>query len=460
MTDIPTTLDEHTLATIDRWLAYRLWYGRVPGSQVAIGVGGKLIFSRAYGYADLEQRTPMRTDHLFRIASHSKTFTATRILQLVEDGRLGLDDRLGDHLREFAEDVIGEIVIRELLEHTSGLLRDGLDADFWQGVAAFPDRGELVSMVEARTKWSPGELFAYSNLGYGLLGAVIETVTGDSYANQIGRHIIEPLGLTNTAATLPPARAGAYACGYSGLGTEPRRRRIDVGDVQALGAAAGVSSTAEDLVAYFGAHALGDDRLLTDRSKRVMQRTANLIDPRKPDGPTYGLGFAGESIEDHRVVGHGGGFPGHITKTLLDPQDGLVITVLTNAIDGPASSLACGVLKIIDDAREHPVTEPGLGADALVNVGRWRNLWRVIDIGMIGRRLLAIDPTREEPVADVDELEVDGPGRLLIANGGGYGSVGESVIFTEAGDGRRSMRYGAMSFTQFDELPERDDPLT
>ena len=111
MTDISTTLDEHTLATIDRWLGYRLWYGRVPGGQVAIGVGGKSIFSRAYGYADLEQRTPMRTDHLFRIASHSKTFTATRVMQLVEDGRLRLEDRLGDRLREFAEHVVGEIVI-------------------------------------------------------------------------------------------------------------------------------------------------------------------------------------------------------------------------------------------------------------------------------------------------------------------------------------------------------------
>ena len=322
MTDIPTNLDEHTLTTIDRWLVYRLWYDRVPGSQVAIGVGGKVIFSQAYGYADLEQRTPMRTDHLFRIASHSKTFTATRILQLVEDGRLGLEDRLGDHLREFAEDVIGEIVIRELLEHTSGLLRDGLDADFWQGSAAFPDRGELLSMVRARAKWPPGELFGYSNLGYGLLGALIESVTGDSYANQIARHIVEPLGLSNTAATLSPARAGEYAAGYSGLGTESRRHRIEVGDVQALDAAAGVSSTAEDLVAYFGAHTLGDDRLLSDRSKRMMQRTANLIDPRKSDGPTYGLGLAGESIDDHRVVGHGGGFPGHITKTALGSAGG------------------------------------------------------------------------------------------------------------------------------------------
>ena len=460
MAEAPTPIDEHTLSTLDRWLAYRIWYCRVPGAQVAIGVGGKLIFSKVYGYADLEQRTPMRADHLFRIASHSKTFTATRILQLVEAGRLGLEDRLGDHLPELNEDVIGDIMLRELLEHTSGILRDGLDADFWLGSAAFPDRTELIAMAQAGTKWPPGELFGYSNLGYALLGAVIETVTGDSYADQIGRHIIEPLGLVNTAATWPPARADDHAYGYSGLVAESRRRRIEVGDVRALDAAGGVSSTAEDLVSYFSAHTLGDDRLLSDRSKRLMQRAANLIDPRKSDGPTYGLGMAGEPVDDHRMVGHGGGFPGYITQTLLDPQDGLVITVLTNAIDGPASALASGVVKIIDDAREHPATEPGFDTAALVHVGRWHNIGGVVDIGVIGRRLLAIDPAREEPVADVDELEVDGPARLRITKGGGYGSVGESVVFTEEADGQRSMRYSAMSFTPLDELPERDDLLT
>ncbi len=75
----------------------------------------------------------MRTYHLFRIASHSKTFTATLVLQLVERDQLRLDDRLGEHLPEFAENEIGDIRIRELLEHTAGVLRDGADGDFWQG---------------------------------------------------------------------------------------------------------------------------------------------------------------------------------------------------------------------------------------------------------------------------------------------------------------------------------------
>ena len=451
MTDSEPVLDDATLDTIDRWLAYRVWHSRVPGAQVAIGRRGTLIFSRAYGYADLEARRPMRTDHLFRVASHSKTFTATLVLQLVEQYRLGLDDRLADHLPELADDGLGEIRIRELLEHTAGVLRDGTDGDFWQGARPFPDRDELLALVRAGAKRPPGELFAYSNLGYGLLGAVIESVTGQPYADAVRQRIVEPLGLTGTAGTYRPDRAGDYARGYSGLATSLRREPIDVRDTRALDAAGGVTSTAADLVAYFTAHTLGDPRLLTDRSKRLMQRTANLTDPRKPAGTAYGLGMAVESFDDHRTVGHGGGFPGHITRTLVDPGDGLVVSALTNAIDGPASQLAAGMLTLVDDARAHPATSTGFGPEVLAHTGRWRSLWSVVDIGVVGGRLLAIDPTGWEPVDDVDELELVGPDRFRVAAGGGYGSVGEPVVF--AADG--TMRYGAMSYQKMDELPER-----
>ena len=103
--------DEQTLAALDRWLAYRLWHTRTPGAQVAIGVRGTPVFSRAYGYADLETRTPMRTDHLFRIASHSKTFTATLVLQLVDEGWIGIDDPVGKFLPEL-EGPVAEVRLR------------------------------------------------------------------------------------------------------------------------------------------------------------------------------------------------------------------------------------------------------------------------------------------------------------------------------------------------------------
>jgi len=115
--------DADTLAAVDRWVAYRLWHSRTPGAQVAVGLRGTPLFSAAYGFADLERRTPMRTDHLFRIASHSKTFTATLLLQLLEQGRLGLDDPLGRHLPEL-DGAVADARVRELLEHTGGVLRD------------------------------------------------------------------------------------------------------------------------------------------------------------------------------------------------------------------------------------------------------------------------------------------------------------------------------------------------
>jgi len=451
----PSTVifNQATLATIDRWVAYRVWHSHVPGAQVAIGFGNELVFSAAYGYADLEQRAPMRTDHLFRIASHSKTFTATLILQLVEQRRLSLDDRVGSHVAELHDHELGDIVLRELLEHTGGVLRDGEDADFWLGWRPFPDYEEMISLVSAGAKRSPGELFAYSNLGYGLLGAVLSSVTGQPYAEMVRQQITEPLNLTNTAGRYLSERADDYARGYSGLSTALQRQRIDHVDTRALDAAAGVTSTAEDLVSYFGAHALGEGRLLSDRAKRLMQRTANVVDPSKADGPSYGLGMAAECLDEHRVVGHGGGYPGHITRSLLDPETGLVVVALTNAIDGPASQLAAGVLKLVDDALAHPATDGSPFSDVLDRAGRYQNLWGMLDIGVVGSRLLATHPAEWDPLDGADELEVIDHDQFRIVAGSGYGSIGESVKFSADG----SLRYGSMTLRRVDELEERGD---
>ena len=450
----PTAVvNEATLATIDRWVTYRVWHSHVPGAQVAIGFGGESVFSAAYGYANLEQRAPMRTDHLFRIASHSKTFTATLILQLVEQRRLSLDDRVGNHLAELNDHELGDIVLRELLEHTGGVLRDGKDADFWLGARPFPDHDEMIALVSAGAKRPPGELFAYSNLGFGVLGAVLSSATGQPYAEIVRQQITEPLNLTNTAGHYVSERADDYARAYSGLSTGLQRQRFDHVDTRALDAAAGVTSTAEDLVTYFGAHAFGDVRLLSDRSKRLMQRTANLADPTKADGPAYGLGTAVESFDEHRTVGHGGGYPGHITRSLLDPENGLVVVALTNAVDGPASQLAAGVLKLVDDARAHPAKDGPPFEDVLDRTGRYHNLWGMLDLCVVGSRLLATHPAEWDPLDGADELEVVDHDQLRIVAGNGYGSIGELVTF--AADG--SMRYGSMTLRRVDELPERSD---
>lgn len=453
--------DAPTLEAIDRWITYRLWHTRTPGAQVAIGAGGTPYFSRAYGYADLDHRTPMRSDHLFRIASHSKTFTATLVLQLVNQGRLGLDDPVGRHVPEVAE-ALADVRLRELLEHTGGVLRDGRDADYWQHRRPFPDRAELVELAnQGGLKSGPGEVFAYSNIGYSLLGLVIENVTGQSYADAARQRIAEPLGLADTAAEYLEDRADDYAAGHSGLHTATRRRTMQHVVTHAMAAATGFTSTASDLVTYFGAHAFGDERLLSDRTKRLQQRRANSTDPAKPDVGGYGWGMVTETIDDTTYVGHSGGYPGHLTKTLLDPATGLVISVLTNAIDGPATLLARGIAQLLAEARTEATKGHRLSAAARSRTGRYRSDWSVTDLAALGGRLRTLSPTSWDPLEGTVEVIEDGPDRFLIVAGNGYGSVREPITFSpetsESDAAVTVMRYGGMSMSSFPDLDEPDD---
>ncbi|CAA9297338.1 MAG: Beta-lactamase class C-like and penicillin binding proteins (PBPs) superfamily [uncultured Friedmanniella sp.] len=441
-----TVPDAATLEAVDRWVDFRLWHTRTPGAQVALGVGGVPFFSRAYGYADLEGAVAMTPGHLFRIASHSKTFTATLVLQLVERGRLGLDDALGQHVPALAGEPIGGVVVRELLEHTAGILRDGRDADYWMATRPFPDTDALLAMArEGGLKTAPGERFAYSNVGYSLLGLVVEAVRGESFADAARHGVTEPLGLADTVADYWRARAGDYAVGHSGLHTGPRRRPLEHVGTGAMAAATGFTSTAADLVTYFGAHVLGDERLLADRTKRLQQRLANAGDPRTDNGSGYGWGMIREKVDDQVFVGHSGGYPGHITKTLVDPASGLTIVVLTNAIDGPATPLARGIAQILAAAAEAG-EEPTPSAHGWT--GRYANPWGVLDIASVGGRLRTVASTEWAPVEARDELVEDGD-RLLIEDGVGYGSVGEPVTRTPGG----GLRYGGMSFQPLPDLP-------
>ncbi|MEU8222242.1 serine hydrolase domain-containing protein [Kribbella sp. NPDC048915] len=133
----PETLRE-TLGYFDSWLAFNQHYQRVPGIQAAVYADGGVAFSAAYGRADIENDVPLTEQHLFRIASHSKTFTATAVLQLVEQGRLRLDDKVSQHVTEIVGTPAGERTVRELLAHAGGLTRDSSEANWWQLSTALP----------------------------------------------------------------------------------------------------------------------------------------------------------------------------------------------------------------------------------------------------------------------------------------------------------------------------------
>jgi CubicO group peptidase (beta-lactamase class C family) len=185
------------------------------GAAGARCTGGDLVRRRAGavvrgGRGRLLTHAPLSTEHLFRVASHSKTFTATAVFQLLEAGRLRLDDAASTWLPFLDGSPIAGVTVRQLLAHTSGIIRDGKDSDYWQLARPCPDAAELreISLDDAAVL-PPAERFKYSNIAYSLLGSVIEAASGQPYNTYVTEQIVVRLGLRNTGPELdpePPAR--------------------------------------------------------------------------------------------------------------------------------------------------------------------------------------------------------------------------------------------------------------
>ncbi|MDN5855210.1 MAG: beta-lactamase family protein [Actinomycetia bacterium] len=432
----PTAVRE-AMEYYDHWLEFRRRYLRVPGVQAAVLVDDDTALSAAYGYADVESETRLTTGSLFRVASHSKTFTSTAVFQLVEQGTLRLDDRAGDWVTDLGDSPLARVTVRELLAHAAGVVRDGPDGDHWQLRHGFPDHDRLHALVRSADAsiLERNDRFKYSNIGYGLLGLVLEAASGLSYDALLRRNVIEPLRLRDTGTELDPERAGDYATGYSALAYADARVPIEHIDTHALASATGFYATARDLVAYFSAHFMGDDRLLTDESKRQMQHP---VWDTGRGGRQYAHGLEVVSIGERTMIGHGGGYPGHITRSLADPTGRVAVSVLTNAIDGPAEPLAEAGVRLLDLAASG---ERDGDSDLERFTGRFATLWGVADVALLGERLYLINPTAASPVDDIIRLEVVDETTLRIAETPGFGSYGELVAYDFDTDGAvRSVR--------------------
>lgn len=418
------------------WLEFQRDLARVPGVQVAVRVGGELAASFALGVANEATGEALTPGHLFRIASHSKTFTATAVFQLIEAGIVRLDDPAGHWLPELEGSPAAAMTVRELLGHQSGINRDGADSDYWQQLQPFPDRTALLDLCRAPEVFAPNTHFKYSNMGYSLLGLIIEAASREAYGDFVAAHITGPLGLRNLGPELPAAREAELAAGHSGrLAGNDARRVLPSSDTRAMAAATGFYGTAEDVTAYLSAHAPGRPELLSDRSKRLMQRKESEVT--RPSRRWYGLGFILDEVNGRTLVGHSGGFPGHITQSWLDPQSGLSVSVLTNCLGGPATEWATNLVRLIDLAAKTPTKAEADAPDTDLDsfAGRFATDWGVFDVVNLGGRLVSLVP-QGDPALSVTELTVVDADTLQPAPESGFGAVGEAYHYQRDGAGQ------------------------
>ena len=200
-----------SIRVFDAWLNEQMAYRDLPGVAVGVVHDQQLVWSRGYGFSDRERRLPVTSRTLFRMASHTKLFTTTAILQLRDAGKLRLDDPVSRYLPWFrvkpASDSDPPISIEELLTHTSGLPREAA-APYWT-TFQFPSADEIRRTVPLQSAaYSPQVRWKYSNLAFTLAGMIVEEVSGERYADYVMRHVLRPPGDVGQQFGLP---SGAHA---------------------------------------------------------------------------------------------------------------------------------------------------------------------------------------------------------------------------------------------------------
>ena len=299
------------LELLEVWIDAQLAYDHIPGISAAIVHDQDLLWSRGFGYADLEAEAAISPQTIFSICSVSKLFTSIAVMQLRDAGKLNLDDPIDKHLPWF--DIqqtytdVAPATVRSLLTHTSGLPRESPFPYWTDPTFPFPTREAMMESVSGqRTLYPTDRYFQYSNLGMALLGEIVGAASGMPHDSYVRQRILEPLGMTDTTTDLPLRLAGGQlATGYSPLDRSGRRHELALFQARAIAPAAGYASTVEDL-ARFAAwqfSLLGSTQdsttgsspgasILRPSTLREMHRV-HRVDPElfASEGSHWGLGF-------------------------------------------------------------------------------------------------------------------------------------------------------------------------
>ena len=437
------------LALLDARLKRGVSQSGQAGLSITVVFDKDLIWTRSYGYVDLEQKIPATPQTLYRIGSTTKTFTALSILQLRDAGRLRLDDPLRLHVPatqiRLVDPDVADVTIRELLTHSAGLQRE-VPGMVWEP-GGFPTRESLKEPLDqtfaSSTRWK------YSNLGYALLGEVVASASGVPWHQYVQEHILDPLGMVNTRP-IPRLDEPGLAKGYLRSSPVSEYAPKVYGDFGALRAAGGMASTVEDLARYLRFH-LGIDTnesVLSARTLREMHRPHWLLD----DWQTaFGFGVGLRRFEGRLRVWFGGGVPGYRSQWEFIPSLRLGVSVLTNSEDGDPNGYSDYAIELLAPivAKELAAPDPVPPADPKLYEGLYRRRGnRVRLITMLDGQLSAVDLDARNPYTGRFVLEpTTEPHAFIIRWPAVAAPDGETITFEFDSEGNATgFRHGLLRF--------------
>lgn len=331
------------------WLEAQIAYRGLPGVAVGVVSDQKLIWSKGFGYANMQTKAPMTPSTKFRMASNSKLFAAIAIMQLREDGKLRLDDPVVKYLPWFkpkaAGDDDGPITIEQLLSHSSGLPREA--SDYWVSWQ-FPTREEFQKLAEQQAPFAPSVRWKYSNLAFAVAGMVVENVSGQTWDNYVKANILDPLEMRETSVD---QNVPGLATPYGRRMPDGTREVLPFMDSRGMAAATGITSTVEDMAKFMSAQVRRGPRkgsqIVSSGSWREMLRVRS-VSENWTSGT--GLGFDVGRVANRTYVGHSGGYPGYTTQTLIQLDDKVGVIVLTNTNDSNPGEIAQQLMATVGKA--------------------------------------------------------------------------------------------------------------
>jgi CubicO group peptidase (beta-lactamase class C family) len=430
------------------WLDAQRDYDRLPGLSAAVVQDQQVVWSGGVGVTDLAKNTPATDQTIYSICSISKLFTSIAVMQQRDAGKLRLDDPATKFLpwltiRQTAPDY-GPATVEGMLTHASGLPRES-DHPYWTGPDfPFPTRDQIVERIGKQETLYPAEThYQYSNLAMTLLGEIVAATSGRGYADYVTANILRPLGLTSTAPEMPdPAKEPRLARGYGSPTRQGTREPVAPFQVRGIAAAAGYSSTAQDLAAFaqWQFRVLGGkagNGVLAMNTLREMQR----IHWAEPDlQTTYGLGFSiWRNAGNTTFVGHGGSCPGYRSQLLLQPKDKVATVFLTNAMTN-ASTYARAMYDIMGPALIAAAKDTGAVKPVVASLAAYAGTYNDQPFGSESAvvpwedGLAMLDLPTMNPAGDLTRLRKTGEHTFRRVRADG--ELMEPYVFTMGPDGK------------------------
>lgn len=360
---------EIDLEKLDQYFATARTSWKVPGMSVALVQNGELSLARGYGVRELGGARSVDADTLFAIASNSKAFTAAALAILVDEGKIGWDDRVRDHLPYFelySPFVTEEMRIRDLLCHRSGL--GTFSGDLLWYLTSY-DREEVIRRTRFLAPAGPFRAsYGYSNLMFIAAGEVIPSVTGQSWETFVRERILQPIGMTRTVLSV------AELQGVDNVATPHADFDGDLTTFpwvswKAMAPAGGIISSANDMALWLKLQldrgTWAGKRIFSETSSRTMWSQHNILSVSPQSEylyPSthfrgYGLGWSLFDYGGEKVVAHGGAYDGMFSQVVLVPGKNLGLVVLTNSTTRLQSALMYRVLDMFLGGEERDWSE-------------------------------------------------------------------------------------------------------